>query len=59
MRSMLKGCYRVNFFQVVAIIENMSPEWKDFKNYLKHMQDEMNDEDLIVRFRIEKYNREI
>ena len=37
-------------FQVTAIIEKLPPGWKDFKNYLKHKQKEMNFEELIVRF---------
>ena len=39
-------------FQVVAIIEKLPPNWKDFKNYLKHKRKEMKVEDLIVRLRI-------
>ncbi|KAK6148476.1 hypothetical protein DH2020_019388 [Rehmannia glutinosa] len=44
-------------FQVAAIIEKLSPLWKDFKNYLKHKRKEMELEDLIVRVRIEEDNR--
>ena len=44
-------------FQVAAIIEKLSPSWKDFKNYLKHKRKEMRLEDLIVRLRIEEDNR--
>ncbi|KZV52213.1 hypothetical protein F511_07168 [Dorcoceras hygrometricum] len=44
-------------FQVAAIIEKLSPAWKDFKNYLKHKRKEMNVEELIVRLRIEEDNR--
>ena len=44
-------------FQVAAIIEKLPPGWKDFKNYLKHKQKEMNVEELIVRLRIEEDNR--
>ena len=44
-------------FQVAAIIENLPPRWKDFKNYLKHKRKEMNVEELIVRLRIEEDNR--
>ena len=36
-------------FQVAAIIEKLSPTWKDFKNYLKHKRKEMTFEDLIIR----------
>ena len=44
-------------FQVAAIIEKLPPAWKDFKNYLKHKRKEMCIEDLVVRLRIEEYNR--
>ncbi|XP_073294553.1 uncharacterized protein [Primulina huaijiensis] len=44
-------------FQVAAMIEKLSPMWKDFKNYLKHKRKEMNLENLIVRLRIEEDNR--
>ena len=44
-------------FQVAAIIEKLSPLWKEFKNYLKHKWKEMRLEDLIVRLRIEEDNR--
>ncbi|KAK3018659.1 hypothetical protein RJ639_002801 [Escallonia herrerae] len=45
-------------FQVAALIENLPLTWKDFKNYLKHKRKEMKLEDLIVRLRIEEYNRQ-
>ncbi|KAK3027568.1 hypothetical protein RJ639_042337 [Escallonia herrerae] len=45
-------------FQVAALIEKLSPTWKDFKNYLKHKSKEMKLEDLIVRLRIEEDNRQ-
>ncbi|XP_075499088.1 uncharacterized protein LOC142537463 [Primulina tabacum] len=41
-------------FQVAAIIEKLSPMWKDFKNYLKHKRKELKLEDLIVRLHIEE-----
>ncbi|XP_073129071.1 uncharacterized protein [Henckelia pumila] len=44
-------------FQVTAIIEKLPPDWNDFKNYLKHKRKEMNVEELIVRLRIEEYNK--
>ena len=44
-------------FQVAAIIEKLPPNWKDFKNYLKHKRKEMKLEDLIVRLRIEEDNK--
>ena len=40
-------------FQVAAIIEKLSLNWKDIKNYLKHKRKEMKLEDLIVRLRLE------
>ncbi|KAK3024344.1 hypothetical protein RJ639_043026 [Escallonia herrerae] len=43
-------------FQVVGLIENLPPTWRDFKNYLKHKRKEMKLEDLIVRLRIEEDN---
>ncbi|KAK3031427.1 hypothetical protein RJ639_036168 [Escallonia herrerae] len=45
-------------FQVAALIENLPPTWKDFKNYLKYKRKEMKLEDLIVRLRIEEDNRQ-
>ena len=44
-------------FQVAAIIKKLPPNWKDFKNYLKHKHKEMKLEDLIVRLRIEEDNK--
>lgn len=43
-------------FQLAAIIEKLSPIWKDFKNYLNHIWKEMVLEDLILRLRIEEDN---
>ncbi|KAK3000928.1 hypothetical protein RJ639_022196 [Escallonia herrerae] len=45
-------------FQVAALIEKLSPTWKDFKNYLKHKRKEKKLEDLIVRLRIKENNRQ-
>ncbi|XP_049348562.1 uncharacterized protein LOC125813121 [Solanum verrucosum] len=42
---------------MAAIIEKLSPLWKDFKNYLKHKRKEMTVEDLMVRLRIEEDNK--
>ena len=44
-------------FQVAAIIEKLSLRWKDFRNYLKHKQKEMNLEELIVRLQIKEDNK--
>ncbi|XP_070054945.1 uncharacterized protein [Nicotiana tomentosiformis] len=44
-------------FQVAAMIEKLSPLWKDFKNYLKHKRKKMSLEDLIVWLRIEEDNK--
>lgn len=41
-----------SLFQMVAIIEKLSPMLKDFKNYLKYKHKEMNIEELIVRLKI-------
>ncbi|KAL0350020.1 UNVERIFIED_CONTAM: hypothetical protein Sradi_4151200 [Sesamum radiatum] len=43
-------------FQVAAMIEKLSPVWKDIKNYRKQKWKEMGLEDLIIRLRIEKDN---
>ena len=45
-------------FQVATIIEKLPPNWKDFKNYLKHKHKEMKLEYLIARLRIEEDNRD-
>ena len=42
---------------MAAVIEKLSPLWKDFKNYLKHKRKEMTVEDLIGRLRIEEDNK--
>ena len=42
---------------MAAIIEKLPPNWKDFKNYLKHKRKDMKLEDLIMRLRIEEGNR--
>ena len=52
-----EGMVLSEYFQVVAIIKKLPPNWKDFKNYLKHKRKEMKLEDLIVRLRIEEDNR--
>ena len=52
-----EGSVLSEFFQVAATIEKLPPNWKDFKNYLKHKRKEMKLEDLIVRLRIEEDNR--
>ncbi|XP_073152147.1 uncharacterized protein [Henckelia pumila] len=44
-------------FQVASIIEKLPPQWKDFKNYLKHKHKELKPEDFIVRLRIDEDNR--
>ncbi|XP_028096116.1 uncharacterized protein LOC114296032 [Camellia sinensis] len=44
-------------FQVAAIIEKLSPAWKDFKIYLKHKCKEKKLEEFIMRLRIEEDNR--
>ena len=46
-------------FQVAFIIAKLSPEWKDFKNYLKQKRKEMNLEELIARLQIEEDNRSL
>ncbi|PHU26086.1 hypothetical protein BC332_04418 [Capsicum chinense] len=49
-----KGLIVNDVFQVAAIIENLQPIWKDFKNYLKHKRKEMIVEDLIVREKVKR-----
>lgn len=44
-------------FQVSAIIENLAPTWKEYKNSLKHKRKEIFLEDLIIKSRIEEDNR--
>lgn len=44
-------------FQVAAMIEKLSPSWRDFKNYLKHKRNEMKLEDLVVHLKIEEDNK--
>ncbi|XP_073121493.1 uncharacterized protein [Henckelia pumila] len=51
---MTEGMMISESFQVAALIEKLSPLWKEFKKYLKHKRKEMGLEDLIVRLRIEE-----
>ncbi|XP_060669782.1 uncharacterized protein LOC132800341 [Ziziphus jujuba] len=44
-------------FQVAAMIEKLPPNWRDFKNYLKHKRKEMNMEVLVEKLHIEYENR--
>ncbi|XP_050369196.1 uncharacterized protein LOC126787335 [Argentina anserina] len=44
-------------FLVASIIEKLPPSWKDFKIYLKHLSEEMNLEQLILKLRVEEENR--
>ena len=46
-------------FQVDAMIEKLPPPCNDFKNYLKHKRKEMKLENLVIRFKIEKYNKTV
>ena len=50
-----KGMGLIETFQVATIIENLSPAWKDFKNY--HKKREMSIKDLIIRLHIEEHNK--
>ena len=43
-------------FQSVAMIEKLPPSWNDFKN-LKHKRKEMKLEDLVIRLKIVKDNK--
>ena len=44
-------------FEVATIIEKLPPSWNDFKNYLKHKRKKMKLEDLVIRLKIEKDNK--
>ncbi|GFS41406.1 hypothetical protein Acr_00g0074080 [Actinidia rufa] len=44
-------------FKIAAIIEKLPPNWREFKNYLKHKRKEMKLEELIIRLRIEEDNQ--
>ncbi|KAL6189128.1 hypothetical protein ACLB2K_040518 [Fragaria x ananassa] len=44
-------------FLVASIIEKLPPSWKDFKIYLKHLYEDMNLEQLILKHRVEEENR--
>ena len=44
-------------FLVGSIIEKLPPSWKDFKIYLKHLTEDMNFEQLVLKLRVEEYNR--
>ncbi|XP_050387501.1 uncharacterized protein LOC126803807 [Argentina anserina] len=44
-------------FLVASIIEKLPPSWKDFKIYLKHLSEEMNLEQLILKLRVEEENQ--
>ncbi|XP_021810132.1 uncharacterized protein LOC110753527 [Prunus avium] len=52
-----KGCFINEHFQLGAIIEKLTPSWKDFKIYLKHKRREMSMKDLILRLRVEEDHR--
>ena len=53
----VEGMMLSETFQVEAIIEKLPHAWKDFKNYFKHNRKKMSIEDLIIRLRIEEYNK--
>uniref|UniRef100_UPI0005CAD082 uncharacterized protein LOC105351832 n=1 Tax=Fragaria vesca subsp. vesca TaxID=101020 RepID=UPI0005CAD082 len=44
-------------FLVGAIIEKLPPSWKDFKIYLKHLTEDMNFEQLVLKLLVEEDNR--
>ncbi|XP_070048956.1 uncharacterized protein [Nicotiana tomentosiformis] len=44
-------------FQVAAMMENLPPSWRGFKNYLKHKRKEIKLKDLVVRLKIEEDNK--
>ncbi|XP_024959795.1 uncharacterized protein LOC112500524 [Cynara cardunculus var. scolymus] len=44
-------------FLVGSIIENLPPSWRDFKLYLKHLTEDMSFDQLVLKLRVEKDNR--
>ncbi|XP_024164443.1 uncharacterized protein LOC112171495 [Rosa chinensis] len=44
-------------FLVGSVIEKFPPSWKDFKVYLKHLTEDMNFEQLILKLRVEEDRR--
>ncbi|XP_073137911.1 uncharacterized protein [Henckelia pumila] len=56
---MTEGMVLSESFQVAALIEKLTPLWKEFKNYLKHKCKEMVLKDLIVKLEIEEDNRNL
>lgn len=43
-------------FTVAAMVEKLPTSWKDAESYLKHKQNEMTLEDLIIKLQIEEDN---
>ncbi|XP_024200265.1 uncharacterized protein LOC112203539 [Rosa chinensis] len=44
-------------FLVGSVIEKLPPSWKDFKVYLKHLTEDMNFEQLVLKLRVEEDHR--
>ncbi|KAL6189326.1 hypothetical protein ACLB2K_040715 [Fragaria x ananassa] len=44
-------------FLVGSVIEKLPPSWKDFKVYLKHLTEDMNFEQLVLKLRVEEGSR--
>lgn len=44
-------------FQVGAIIEKLPPSWKDFKQILKHLTEDLSVQKLVLKLRVEEGNK--
>ncbi|KAL8488788.1 hypothetical protein ACS0TY_024914 [Phlomoides rotata] len=55
----VEGMLLPDVFQDVAVIEKLTPSWKDFKSYLKLKQKEMTLEELITKLEIHEGSRRI
>lgn len=53
----VKGKFLSECFQTVITIKKSLLFWKDLKNYLKYKRKKMRVENVILRLRIEDYNK--
>ena len=56
MKFIMKGMVKSEAFKIIAIFENLPPDWKELKNHLKHDEKDLNIEDFIMRLRIGENN---